>query len=64
MTTLLILAALLILLLSGVPIAFALAALGMVLLWLADLSPLMIPQGLYSAMDSFVLLAVPLFLLV
>lgn len=63
MTTLLILAALLILLLSGVPIAFALAALGMVLLWLADLSPLMIPQGLYSAMDSFVLLAVPLFLL-
>lgn len=63
MTTLLILAALLVLLLSGVPIAFALAALGMVLLWLAGLSPLMIPQGLYSAMDSFVLLAVPLFLL-
>ncbi len=63
MTTLLILGALLILLLAGVPIAFALAALGMVLLWLADLSPLMIPQGLYSAMDSFVLLAVPLFLL-
>jgi C4-dicarboxylate transporter, DctM subunit len=63
MTTALILGALLMLLLAGVPIAFSLAALGMVLLWLADLSPLMIPQGLYSAMDSFVLLAVPLFLL-
>jgi C4-dicarboxylate transporter DctM subunit len=62
-TALLILLALLVLLLVGVPIAFALGALGLTLLLLADLSPLMVPQGLYSAMDNFVLLAVPLFLL-
>lgn len=63
MTVVLIMLALLALLLLGVPIAFALGALGLALLWLADLSPLMVPQGLYSAMDNFVLLAVPLFLL-
>ncbi len=28
------------------------------------LSPMMIPQGLYSVVDNFVLLAVPLFLLI
>ncbi len=63
MTVILITAGLLALLLLGVPVAFALGALGLALLWLADLSPLMVPQGLYSAMDNFVLLAVPLFLL-
>lgn len=62
-TALFILVALLVLLLGGVPIAFALGGLGLTLLLLADLSPLMVPQGLYSSMDSFVLVAVPLFLL-
>jgi len=59
----LILLALIVLLFSRVPVAFALGGLGLILMWLADLSPMMIPQGLYSVVDSFVLLAVPLFLL-
>jgi tripartite ATP-independent transporter DctM subunit len=63
MTALWILLALMALLFSGVPVAFALGGLGMVLLYSADLSLLMVPQGLYSVMDSFILLAVPLFLL-
>jgi len=63
MTTVLILFALLSLLLSGVPVAFALGGLGLGLLLSDQLSPLMIPMGLYSAFDNFVLLAVPLFLL-
>jgi len=63
MTALYILLALMAVLFSGVPVAFALGGLGMVLLWSADLSLLMVPQGLYSVMDSFILLAVPLFLL-
>ncbi len=63
MTALLILLALMAVLFAGVPVAFALGGLGMVLLWSADLSLLMVPQGLYSVMDSFILLAVPLFLL-
>ncbi|HEB94830.1 MAG TPA: TRAP transporter large permease subunit [Sedimenticola thiotaurini] len=63
MTALLILLALMAVLFMGVPVAFALGGLGMVLLWSADLSLLMVPQGLYSVMDSFILLAVPLFLL-
>jgi C4-dicarboxylate transporter DctM subunit len=61
--TLLILLALVALLLMGVPIAFSLGVLGLGLLLLAGLSPLMVPQALYSSMDNFVLLAVPLFLL-
>ncbi len=48
---------------AGVPIAFALGGLGALLLWLGDFSPLMTPQGLLSAIDNFILLAVPLFLL-
>jgi len=63
MTTVLILFALLSLLLAGVPVAFALGGLGLGLLLSDQLSPLMIPMGLYSAFDNFVLLAVPLFLL-
>ena len=46
----------------GVPVAFALGGLGLAMLLAAGLSPLMVPQGLYSLTDSFVLLAVPLFL--
>ncbi|MEM8855907.1 MAG: TRAP transporter large permease subunit, partial [Pseudomonadota bacterium] len=63
METLLILAALFALLLSGVPVAFALGGLGVLLLALGGFSDLMAPAGLLSAMDNFVLVAVPLFLL-
>ncbi len=63
MTTLAILAALFALLLIGVPVAFALGGLGMILLALAGFSPLMAPAGFLAAVDNFVLVAVPLFLL-
>ena len=63
MTILLILAALFALLLTGVPVAFALGGLGLALLILGDFSPLMAPQAALSALDGFILLAVPLFLL-
>jgi len=63
MTTVLILAALLALLLCGVPVAFALGGLGLILIWTGNLATVMVPQGLYSSIDNFVLLAVPLFLL-
>ena len=59
----LILAALLALLLAGADIAFALAGLGMVLLFAGGLSGLQIPQALMASMDNFILLAVPLFIL-
>jgi len=63
LTAFLILLALIILLFSRVPVAFALGGLGLLLLVLGDLSPMMVPQGLYSVVDNFILLAVPLFLL-
>ena len=63
MTAALILLALLGLLLAGVPVAFALGGLGFALLLLGGFSPLMVPAGLLSTLDSFVLIAVPLFLL-
>ncbi|MBB98938.1 MAG: C4-dicarboxylate ABC transporter permease [Rhodobacteraceae bacterium] len=63
MTSLLILAALFALLLAGIPVAFALTGLGFGLLAVGGFSPLMVPQGLLSSADSFVLVAVPLFLL-
>jgi len=63
MTTIFILATLMGLLFIRVPVAFALGGLGLLLLWLKDISIIMIPQALYSTADSFVLLAVPLFLL-
>ena len=63
MTAGLILVVLLALLFFGVPVAFALGGLGLAMLWLADISMVMVPQALYSTTDSFVLLAVPLFLL-
>ena len=55
MTALAILLALIVLLLIGVPIAFALGGLGLVLLLANDVSPIMVPQGLYSAVDNFIL---------
>lgn len=63
MTALLLLAAMSGLMAFGVPVAFALGGLGLAMLLAAGLSPLMVPQGLYSLTDSFVLLSVPLFLL-
>jgi C4-dicarboxylate transporter DctM subunit len=59
----LILIALMVLLASGLPIAFALGGLGLVLLVAGGFSPIMVSQGLYSTTDNFILLAVPLFLL-
>ncbi len=63
MTAALILASLIGLLLLRVPVAFTLGGLGLALLVLAGFNPIMVPQALYSTMDNFVLLAVPLFLL-
>jgi C4-dicarboxylate transporter DctM subunit len=63
MTAILIIAALLALLFAGVPVAFALGGLGLGLLVMGGFSPLMAPAGLLSTVDSFVLIAVPLFLL-
>ena len=63
MTALLILLVLILLLFSRVPVAFALGGLGLILIVMGDLSPMMVPQDLYSTVDNFILLAVPLFLL-
>ena len=63
MTVALILAALFILLLAGVPVAFALGGLGLGMLLFGGFSPLMAPQAILSTLDGFILLAVPLFLL-
>lgn len=63
MTVVLILASLFTLLLSRVPVAFALGGMGLALLMLGGFSPLMAPQAILSTLDGFILLAVPLFLL-
>ncbi|WP_321335545.1 TRAP transporter large permease [Breoghania sp.] len=63
MTTLFILLGLFALLLAGVPIAFALGGMGLTLLMVGGFSPLMVPQGLLSSVDSFIMLSVPLFIL-
>lgn len=63
MTILLILAALFVLLLIGVPVAFALGGVGLAMLISGGFSPLMAPQTILSTLDEFILLAVPLFLL-
>ncbi len=63
MTAALVLLALFVLLLVGIPVAFALGGLGYLMLELGGFSPLMVPQGLLSTLDNFILLAVPLFLL-
>ncbi len=63
MTTALILAALFALLLAGVPVAFVLGGLGLMLLLIAGFSPLIVPQALFGGLDNFILLSVPLFLL-
>lgn len=63
MTVFIILALLLTFLLMGIPIAFALGGLGLILLLAEGFNPIMIPQALYASVDNFILLAVPLFLL-
>lgn len=63
MTSILILASLVILLLLRVPVAFTLGGLGLLLLVMKGFTLSMIPLSLFSSMDSFILLAVPLFLL-
>ena len=63
MTAAIILFFLILLLLLRVPVAFTLGGLGLALLVIGGFSPIMVPQSLYSTMDSFELLAVPMFLL-
>lgn len=63
MTTILILISLVFLLLVRVPVAFSLAGLGLILLILKGFTLTMVPLSLFSSLDSFILLAVPLFLL-
>ncbi|WP_050929681.1 TRAP transporter large permease [Aestuariivita boseongensis] len=63
MTIIVILGTLFVLLLLGVPVAFALGGLGLGMLIAGDFSPLMAPQAILSTLDGFILLAVPLFLL-
>jgi len=63
MAVAIVLLALFALLLSGLPVAFALGGLGFLMLALGGFSPLMVPQGLLSSIDNFILLAVPLFIL-
>ncbi|MDO6587649.1 TRAP transporter large permease [Salipiger sp. 1_MG-2023] len=54
---------LVLLLLTGLPVAFALASLGTGLIVLKGLPLALIPTNLFGALNDFVLLAVPLFLL-
>jgi C4-dicarboxylate transporter DctM subunit len=63
MTIALILAGLIGLLVLRVPVAFALGGLGVFLLWIYPLPLIAVPQRLFGTMDSFELLAVPMFLL-
>ena len=63
MAAFIIILALLLLLTLRVPVAFAMGALGVFLLWWFPLPLNAVPQRLYGTMDSFELLAVPMFLL-
>ena len=63
MTLFWIVVALLALLGAGLPVAFSLAGLGAVMLWLKGLPLVMVAQSLHGSLDDFVLLSVPLFLL-
>jgi len=63
MEAFLILTALVALLLLRTPVAFALGGLGVILLALKGLPMVAVPQRLHGSMDSFELLAVPMFLL-
>ncbi len=63
METFLIIGSLIALLMLRVPVGFAMGALGTVLLAMKGLPLVAIPQRLFGSMDSFELLAVPMFLL-
>ena len=63
MTLIFVVVALLALLFCGLPVAFALAGLGTVMLFLKGLPLIMVAQNLHGALDNFILLSVPLFLL-
>lgn len=63
MTPLFIFVGLMVLLLSGLPVAFALAGLGTVLLLIKDLPIFMVATTLFGGINDFILLAIPLFLL-
>ena len=63
MESVLILTALLALLILRTPVAFALGGLGVILLALKGFPMVAVPQRLHGSMDSFELLAVPMFLL-
>ena len=63
MTAALIICGLLLLLVLRVPVAFAMGGLGVFLLWIYPLPLNAVPQRLFGTMDSFELLAVPMFLL-
>lgn len=58
-----ILAGLLLLLFSGLPVAFSLITLGTVMLVAKGLPVIMVAQNMLGAIDDFVLLAIPMFLL-
>ncbi len=63
MEAFLILTLLIALLVLRVPVAFALGGLGIALLWWKGLPLIGVPQRLHGTLDSFELLAVPMFLL-
>ncbi|MHA3976467.1 TRAP transporter large permease [Halovulum sp. GXIMD14794] len=63
MTLLLVLCILLGLIGFGVPIAFALISIAVGIFWFADVDQLIVAQRLYRGVQSFPLLAVPLFIL-
>lgn len=63
MVTIIILVALIGLLVLRTPVAIALGGLGVILLWIGGIPLVSVPQRLYGTMDSFELLAVPMFLL-
>ncbi|MBU0725206.1 MAG: TRAP transporter large permease [Alphaproteobacteria bacterium] len=63
MTLFIILGGLLLLLFSGLPVAFVLMSMGTVMLIAHGLPLIMVAQNMLSAVDNFVLLSVPMFLL-
>ena len=50
-------------LLLGMPISFAMGTIGLAYLVINDFTLITIPQKIYTGMDSFLLLAIPFFLL-
>ncbi|MDP4796594.1 MAG: TRAP transporter large permease subunit, partial [Rhodospirillales bacterium] len=63
MTLAIVVVVLLLLLFSGLQVAFSLAGLGTVMLMIKGLPLIMVAQNLHGAVDNFILLSVPLFLL-